>query len=196
MAGTPEKLTRMRSELDPVDPWRDTLADAITEIAELQLGVELLAKCAMAAHEALKCRDRFGWSPEADAALELLRATVPPMPFVPGEQPHVLAARIKELTLYAAGVEAEREALRAQVEALTKDAARLDWFADHVISVDDDCRKSKTWRVDAAEGHFFGDTIREALDAAIDAAMSASGGEGLCKVRRRAYLRAADGAGN
>ena len=102
----------------------DRCADA-AEIAELRMGVDLLAKCAMAAHEALKCRDRYGWSPEADAALELLRVTVPPMPFVPSEQPHALAARINELTLYAAGVEAERDSLRTQLAEARQDTDKL-----------------------------------------------------------------------
>lgn len=103
----------------------DRCADE-AEIAELRLSVELLAKCAMAAHEALKCRDRYGWSVEADAALELLRAIVPPMPFVVAEHSNELRARVNQLTLYAAGVEAERDKLSAELSAEREHMAELE----------------------------------------------------------------------
>jgi len=64
---------------------------------------------------------------------------------------------------------AERDAARAEADALRADARRLDWMEDHTFHITDDCRMLKTWGIDHSTGRARGDTIREAIDTAMGA---------------------------
>ena len=67
---------------------------------------------------------------------------------------------------------AEIAALAAERDALRADAARLDWFNAHILAVQDDYRRaSEAWLLDSDVGLYRGNTIREAIDNAMRAAL-------------------------
>ncbi len=71
------ELVRKSAAIQRLWKERDELRDEAEALRQVMPPTEAaLAKLTSAAQEALECRDRFGWSPEADEALERLRTVL------------------------------------------------------------------------------------------------------------------------